>query len=147
MGQQQSVIESNEVTVHDTSIPIVVKANKWNQFGSLRFSVRHQPAMQEVGPKRRGSKSKYWRFLLILAIKKSVPARKTMKIGMESLSPLNASGIGLLGTFRFKTFSISGRSAKRINESREASNASPWINRNCTMCTMPLPNEFPMKTS
>ena len=126
------------VTEHDTSIPIVVGAIKRNQFGSFMFSVRHQSAIQADGPNRSGTNNTYCRFLVILTIRRSDAVTKIMKMGIEPFSPLNASGIGLPGTLCLKICSISGRNVNMHNDASEASNASAWVNRKSTMCTMSL---------
>jgi hypothetical protein len=125
-------IDSRAVAAHETSIPIVVIANKWNQFGSLMFSVKYQPTRQEVGPNSRGSNKTHWRFLVILARRSSVPVTKSRLIGIELFIPLNASGIEVQGTFCFRYASISGFAAKRQIETSAVKIASPWVNRKST---------------
>lgn len=43
----------------DTSIPIVDSANKYDQLGSAKFSVKNHPATHMNGPKSSGRKSRY----------------------------------------------------------------------------------------
>jgi len=48
---------STLVTRHDTNIPTVASANKLNQFGSSKFSVKYHPTTHIAGPAINGVNS------------------------------------------------------------------------------------------